>query len=176
MSSASLASHHARFPSQTLHPDRVRIAALSVAIAVNLAVLLGALRPLAPGVLSALPTPTSTAIRFIDPPAQAPPPPLLDVKPLPLTQPLVVHSRATPIAITTPTVMPTDEGNTVAPVAIQPTIAPTASLPVAVAPVEATLAYRAAPLTFPPQAARQHMQGEVVLRVLVDEQGVPYKC
>lgn len=172
MSSASLASQHVRFPAHALHPDRMRIAALSVALAVNLAVLLGALRPLAPGALAAVPTPTSTRIRFIDPPAPAPPPPLLDVKPLPITQAPVMHSRTVPITMPTPTVVPTDEG-TAPPVAIQPAIAPAAPLPMATAPVEATLAYRAAPLTFPPQAARKHMQGEVVLRVLVDEQGVP---
>lgn len=173
MSSASLASQHVRFPTPTLLPDRVRIAALSVAIAVNLAVLLGALRPLAPVALSVVPTPSSTAIRFIDPPVQAPPPPVLDVKPLPLTQAPVMHSRATSIAPPTPTVMRTDEGNTAAPITMPPTTTPAAPLPAAAAPVEATLAYRTAPLAFPPQAARQHMQGEVVLRVLVDEQGVP---
>ncbi len=40
-------------------------------------------------------------------------------------------------------------------------------------PIEASLAYRSAPLQFPVQALRQHMQGTVLLRVLVDEAGKP---
>lgn len=173
MSSASLASQHVRSPSHALHPDRVRIAALSVALAVNLAVLLGALRPLAPGVLSPAPIPSSTAIHFIVPPAAVPPPPVLDVTPLPPTRAPAVPHRSVPLPMSPPTIVPTDEGNTAAPLPTSPAVTPVAPLPAAAAPVEATLAYRAAPLVFPPQAARQHMQGDVLLRVLVDEHGLP---
>ena len=41
------------------------------------------------------------------------------------------------------------------------------------APVEATLAYRATPLKYPPQALHSRLQGQVILKVLVDENGVP---
>jgi protein TonB len=45
--------------------------------------------------------------------------------------------------------------------------------PVTAAPVEASLAYRLAPLQFPVQALRDRMHGTVLLRVLVDETGKP---
>jgi protein TonB len=55
-----------------------------------------------------------------------------------------------------------------------PTVAPPSATPADTAmPVEATLAYRSAPLRFPAQALRQHLQGTVLLRVLVDENGAP---
>jgi protein TonB len=48
------------------------------------------------------------------------------------------------------------------------------SVPVAdAAPIEATLAYRTAPLTFPAAAIRRKMHGTVMLRVLVDTEGKP---
>jgi protein TonB len=70
-----------------------------------------------------------------------------------------------------------DEGRTAAPPVQAPTLAPPSAnlVPdsVSTGPVEASLAYRTAPLTFPAQAVRQHMHGTVLLRVLVDESGKP---
>jgi protein TonB len=70
-----------------------------------------------------------------------------------------------------------DEGTLAAPPIQLPSIAPptVGTTPAAVSgePVEASLAYRSAPLVVPPQAIRQHMHGTVLLRVLVDEEGKP---
>ena len=169
MSSATLASNRAH----ALHPDRVRIAALSVAISVNLAVFLAASRPLPPFALPHL-ADADLGVRLIDPPKPQPlppPPPPLDVKPLhqPHAAPAV-----TPVPSTPPI---TDAGNRAAPPVQLPSLLPPAAAvpptPVASAPVEASLAYRAAPLSFPVAAVRAHMHGTVLLRVLVDEQGKP---
>ena len=170
MSSAYLASNRAH----ALHPDRVRIAALSVAISVNLAVFLAASRPLPPFALPHL-TDADLGVRLIDPPRPQPlppPPPPLDV------QPLHRPSQALPSAVPLPgTPRISDQGNRPAPPVQQPTLQPPATTvtptSVSIAPVEASLAYRAAPLSFPVAAARQHLHGTVLLRVLVDEQGKP---
>lgn len=172
MSPASLAVSRIHFQPHALHPDRVRIAALSVAIAANLTVLVAALRPLAATTPSTVPVTPSTTIHWIDPPKTAPPPPVLDVKPLPITAAPVVHHPVVPLLQPTPVVVPSDEPTTAVAVPAQPAVVPTTQ-PGTAAPMEATLAYRTAPLTFPAQAIRSHMQGEVLLRVLVDEHGVP---
>lgn len=166
MSSASLAIvPHAQ-------PDRVHITALSLAITVNLAVLMVALRPLPASPATPFRPVQALTIHFFDPPPPLPPaPPTLEVKPLPHTVPTVTHAPVTPP--TPPIAAPTEQGTIPAPPIATPTIAP-APLPAAPsAPVEASLAYRAAPLKFPAPALRQHLQGTVVLRVLVDEQGKP---
>jgi protein TonB len=113
-------------------------------------------------------------VRIIEPPKEAPLPPLLKIKP-------VVHPPAAPVVHTPrvntpPIVVPTDLGNVAAPPVTVPTLTPTGVVSTPAAsptPVEASLAYRSAPLKFPPQALRQHMQGSVLLRVLVDETGKP---
>jgi protein TonB len=166
MSSASLAVvPHAQ-------PDRVHIAALSTAIALNLAVLMVALRPLPASMPAAFPLRETLTIRFPDLPKPLPPaPPALDVKPLPPTAP-PAH-RAAPTPVTPPVVVPFDQGTVAAPPIAPPALTPSAPSASPPAPVQASLAYRAAPLRFPPQAIRQHMHGTVLLRVLVDEQGKP---
>lgn len=152
---------------------------MSVAIALNLAVILIASRPLTPAQLSPFhaisPPPT---IRLIDPPEVVPlPPPPPDLIPLP-------HPTAAPITpvksppISPPMVPAVTDGLTTAPPLTAPNIVPGSSSPVAPttsAPVEASLAYLAAPLRFPPRALQQHMHGTVVLRVLVDETGKPLR-
>lgn len=169
MSSAYLASPRAH----AHQPDLVRIAALSAAMAINLTVFVAAMRPLPP---AAMPRPASApmGMRFLDPPkpVPVPPPPPLHVAPL------SHHVRAAPVAPPVATVpRASDEGNTAAPPVQAPTLAPpTADLApegVSAEPVEASLAYRSAPLTFPPHALRLHMHGTVLLRVLVDESGKP---
>lgn len=149
-------------------PDPARIAALAAAIALNLAALLVLARPL-PSPMRALlhPLTNTPQVTFIEPPPPVPPPPPIDLKPLPHAPTVVV--RTAPPVSTPPVVMPNPEGT-------QPMPPPTPPHPVTMvpsAPVEASLAYRAAPLQYPPQALRQHLQGTVLLRVLVDESGQP---
>ncbi|GAB2555157.1 energy transducer TonB [Rhodanobacter koreensis] len=171
MSSASLAV--ARRP----RPDRTRIAALSAAIALNLAVIVIASRPITSAQLAVVNQLAPVQlIRFIDPPAVLPPPPPVELKPLPKPPALPqVHVRPMPVTAP-PVVMPSTEGDVAAPPVTTPTLAPASSLPgtvVTAPPIEASLAYLSAPLQFPVQALRQHMQGTVLLRVLVDETGKP---
>jgi protein TonB len=178
MSSASLA--HARHtPPHSAQPDPVRIVALSAAMALNLAVLLIATRPMG---APARPRPeqpaAATLIRWISPPAAVPPPPAIVIKPLPHLLKVVPHSapKSTPLVV--PSIIPTDEGRLAMPPAAPPAAAPTTTAPEAPSastgkPVEASLAYRSAPLQFPIQALREQLHGTVLLRVLVDENGKP---
>jgi protein TonB len=166
MSSATLASSRTH-----AHPDLVRITALSAAMAINLTVFIAATRPLPPLALPGLEAPALSA-RFI-PPKPKP----VEMPPLPVVAPVVRH---TPVHVAPPvaaTLHISDEGTVAAPTIHVPTIAPpaigTTSATVQGEPVEASLAYRSAPLAFPPQAIRQHMHGTVLLRVLVDEAGKP---
>jgi protein TonB len=178
MSSASLAVARQSHPHHA-QPDATRIAALSAAIALNLAVILIATRPTgAPSLLAAAPPVPSQILRWISPPAAVIPPPPIVMKPLPHPHKTVVpnHPQA---ALASPPVA-TADGSISVPPATAPTanstIAPDTDVresPAAAAPVEASLAYRSAPLQFPLQALRQQMQGTVLLRVLVDETGKP---
>lgn len=164
MSSASLA-----VPRHT-HPDSVRIAALSVAIALNLAVLMIVMRPMAPQLMQQAQRVPGVIITWITPPKELPPPPPIDLK-TPVQPKTVPHTQAVPQPqpVSPPVLTTSDEGSIPAPL-----IAPSNPNPIVdTAPVEATLAYRAVPLKYPPQALRTHMQGTVVLKVLVDEKGVP---
>lgn len=174
MSPASLAFAHRP------HPDHARIAALSAAIAVNLAVMLIATRPITPNLLHVMETlsPVPT-IRIITPKPIVPPPKPIEMEPLPapVTPPAPVHHTLTP-PVSAPAVVPTNEGTIAVPPVTTPTLLPasTTPLPTSTAePVEASLAYLAAPLTFPTRALQQRMQGTVVLRVLVDETGKPVR-
>lgn len=171
MSSASLAvAHHT-------HPDPARIAAISAAIALNLAVIMIASRPSAPAFFHALerlnPIPT---ISLIPPPPLVKPPPPVDLVPLPHppVAPAVVHHQAVPVS--PPVVAPSAEGHVAVMPAPTPSLLPvgtTTGPAVNAAPVEASLAYRSAPLHFPTRALQQRMHGTVLLRVLVDETGKP---
>ena len=81
-----------------------------------------------------------------------------------------------PTPISPPVVVPSAEGNIAAPPISIPTLLPSDAAPgtaVAAPAVEASLAYRVAPLRFPAQARQQGMHGTVLLRVLVDETGKP---
>jgi periplasmic protein TonB len=170
MSSASLAVAHRS------HPDSARIAALSAAMALNLAVIVIATRPITPAQLAAVSqlTPASL-IRIIDPPAVLPPPPPIEMKPLP-HPPTLPQARLRPTPVSPPVVMPSEEGRIAAPPISTPTLLPSDATPgtaVATPTIEASLAYRVAPLRFPAQARQQRMHGTVLLRVLVDETGKP---
>ncbi|OOG54028.1 energy transducer TonB [Rhodanobacter sp. B05] len=168
MSSANLALTH------RAHPEPARIAALSAAIALNLAVIMIATRPVSPPHFALIRQLEPAAhIRFIPPPPVLAPPPPVELKPL-LQPPVVpqVLPRTTPIDA--PVVVSNPEGRIAAPVS-PTTAAPTgvAAATVIPAPVEASLAYLADPLQYPIQALRQRMHGTVLLRVLVDETGKP---
>lgn len=169
MSSASLATGH------RAHPDSARIAGMSAAIALNLVVLVIATRPITGFHLPSLIAPTSVPqLRLIQPPAIVKPVTETVVKPKPHAAP-TSHSRPRHVSRVVPVVVATDLGRVAAPPVQVPTIAPVSDAGALVepAPVEASLAYRSAPLTFPVQALRQHMQGTVLLRVLVDRSGKP---
>lgn len=160
---------------QRPHPDSVRIAAYSAAIAINIAVLLVALRPLAPQIMQHLQEAAPTNVRIIPKEVLPPPPPLIEIKKV---QPKAMpHVRPQPVAVVTPPqVVPTSAGRIEAPPVTPVTIAPPGNVaagPVSDTPIEASLAYRSAPLSFPPQAMRQRMHGTVLLRVLVNEDGKP---
>ena len=168
MPSASLAV------ARRAHPNPVRITALSVAITLNLAALLFAMRPLAPQIATAFETVKVETVRFIDPPPKVLPVPDIVVKPLPKPVPVTapVHQPIThtqpvtqPVVTTPPTTEPSLNS--------KPETPPSTTAPLVIAPGVVSLAYRSAPLRFPPQAARQRMQGTVMLRVLVDESGKP---
>lgn len=165
MSSASLA-----VPSRA-HPDPVRIAALSATIALNLAAFVIAIRPKAPVLMPAALPRTSLLLQWIEAPKPAPPPPPIMVKPLP-PEPIAMP-RATPVAVNLPAILPVTEGRIAAAV-VPPSTMPHIGAPTTTtAPVEATLAYRSSPLRYPHAALRRHLQGTVLLRVLVDETGKP---
>lgn len=160
--------HHSR-------PDAARIAALSAAMALNLAVLLIAARPMgAPAANMSTPVVPVQVLRWITPPAVIAPPPMLTVKPLQHPVKTVPHSHLRPTTLVAPAVASVPEGHvatvptTATPVAVSAPAAPSNA-----PPVEASLAYRSAPLQFPVQAMRQQMHGTVLLRVLVDETGKP---
>ncbi|MBQ4854784.1 TonB family protein [Rhodanobacter sp. B2A1Ga4] len=169
MSSASLAVAH------RTHPDRTRIAAISAAIALNLAVIVIATRPTGPTLFHVIeqisPAPT---IRLVEPEPPLPPPPPVEMTPLP-HPPAVPVAHTPPLPANPPAVVPSTEGNVAAPPVATPTLLPSATAPgpALTAPVEASLAYRSAPLRFPTRALQQRMQGTVLLRVLVDETGKP---
>ncbi|MEP6897640.1 MAG: energy transducer TonB [Rhodanobacter sp.] len=170
MSSASLAvSHHA-------HPDVVRIAAISAAIALNLAVVLVVSRPIATALFAPQTIPMAIpSVRIIEPPALVKPPPPVQLKPLP-HPPTLPQTHLRPLPVNPPVAIPTPAGNIAQPPVSIPTLSPANAVPgpaVDAAPIEASLAYRSAPLQFPVQAMRQRMHGSVLLRVLVDETGKP---
>ncbi|HEY8585598.1 MAG TPA: TonB family protein [Rhodanobacter sp.] len=169
MSPASLAVAHSS------HPDTARIAALSAAMAVNLAILLIASRPLAQTLFSTAESVSPVpSIHLIERKPDLPPPPPIEMAPLPPPTAPVVHQTAVPI--TPPVAAPSTEGNVAVPPMAAPSLLPASRAPgpaVPSAPVEASLAYRAAPLRFPTRALQQRMQGTVVLRVLVGETGKP---
>jgi protein TonB len=172
MSSAILPSRH------TAHPDAIRIIACSATIALNLAVLVAALRPLAPdlGLRAYMPPPKPIELSIIERLIVPPPPAAPEMKPLPVTARVPVHVAPRPVA--PPASVPTDEGNlapTPAVTSIESTpVTPTVASTADASPVEASLAYAAAPApAYPAMAIRRHMEGTVTLRVLVDEQGKP---
>ncbi|NID15854.1 energy transducer TonB [Luteibacter yeojuensis] len=156
-----------------VHPDTVRIVAMSAAIALNAAALVAVMRPMVAS-LSFSP-PSVAVIRLIDHPVEPTvvPPPPIDLKPLPVKPRARPVQTAKPVEAPPPPMaqaVPTDEGSapmTTAPVDIAPPSVPST-------PVEATLAYVSAPApAYPRAAVAARMTGTVTLRVLVDVSGKP---
>ncbi|MEO8778425.1 MAG: energy transducer TonB [Rhodanobacter sp.] len=171
MSSIRLAAAH------RAHPEPARVAALSAAIALNLAVILIATRPVTPAYFPVLgQLAPMTLVRLItSPPVPAPPPPV-ELKPLPqvLTTPQVLPH---PARITAPAALSSPQGRIAAQALTPPTAVPaTAVATTPSASIEASLAYQAHPISYPIAALRQRLQGTVVLRVLVDETGKPLQA
>lgn len=159
-----------------VHPDTVRIVAMSAAIALNAAALIAVMRPMVADI--ALVPAIAQTIRLIDHPVEPKPipPPPIDLKPLPVKQPHTVTTVSKPVVQQPPvqTAVPTDEGTApaVPPAPVQ--VVPVSPPAVQAAPVEATLAYVSAPApVYPRVAIGARMQGTVTLRVLVDEAGKP---
>ena len=155
-----------------VHPDTVRIVAMSAAIALNAAALIAVMRPMVAHMVDAPRSTQPFVLQFVEPPPPVKPPPPIELQRIPTKAPPTTvvqkHVEAPPV-VTPP--MATDEGT--APMV--PPAPVTVSAPTEQAgPVEATLAYVAAPAPkYPAQAIRGHMQGTVTLRVLVDETGKP---
>jgi protein TonB len=167
MSSAVFASRPA------FHPDAVRIVALSASIALNVAALIAVIRPMAPEFVETVKRAAEPIIvTWSTPPPEVKPAPVMDIPPPPAHH-TVTRSVPTPAPAPSPVAIEEPSANAV-PVTAAPA---TPSTPVEAAPsgpVEATLAYMQAPAPMYPSAARRmHMQGTVVLRVLVDVDGKP---
>lgn len=151
------------------HPDMVRVAALSAAITLNLAALIFAMRPLAPQFAQAVDSVKPTIVTLFRDPPPPPPPPDMVVKPLTKSVPITVPVHVKPLPPPVQTTPPTEVSDNPKPSPPPTTVTP----PPSIAPGVVSLAYRASPLHFPVQAIRMHMQGTVLLRVLVDESGKP---
>lgn len=176
MSSASLA-HTRHTQHHRKHPDSIRIAALSAAIALELVVLLIATRPMsAPPLVAAAKTEPAQLLRLITPPAVIPPPPAIVLKPRPHPPKTMSHNQPRTQPLVVPVTEAATQPRTIAQPALTPSIEPGHAAPdnpVNAGQVEASLAYRSAPLQFPALAMRQQMHGTVLLRVLIDETGKP---
>jgi periplasmic protein TonB len=166
MSSAAIASRPA------FHPDAVRILALSASIALNVAALIAVIRPMAPELVQTVRRVTEPLIvTMINPPPEVKPAPVLEIAPPPPAHRTVVK----PAPVPAPSPVAIDEPNTQAvPMTAAPAVPSTPAEAAPSAPVEATLAYMQAPApAYPSAARRMHLQGTVVLRVLVDVDGKP---
>jgi protein TonB len=130
------------------------------------------MRPLAPQLAEQVQRLADMQIHWVTVPPEVKPPPTIELKPIVQPKPMALP-RVQPLPVPAPTAMPSEDSTMAVPM-VTPTIAPdTSATGTEAAPVEATLAYKAVPLKYPPQALHAHMQGTVLLRVLVDEHGVP---
>jgi protein TonB len=167
MSSAAIASR------PTFHPDAVRIVALSASIALNVAVLIAVIRPMAPELVQTIKRAAEPImVTLSTPPPEVKPVPKIDIPPPPAHH-TVTRSIPTPAPTLSPAAIEENNVNAV-PVTAAPATPSTPAEAAPSGPVEATLAYMQAPApTYPSAARRMHMQGTVVLRVLVDVDGKP---
>jgi len=162
-------------PQHECAPHVIRTLAMACAIALNLAALLIALRPL-PLTPIAMPA-VQPAIRTI----LFQPPRTLPVPPPPVLQPVhhrAPHSTATLRAPQPITDVRTPKANPVATTETSnistPVTQPVAQLSTSIGSSDATIAYETAtPPPYPIAEVRAGVQGTVLLRVLVDENGKP---
>jgi periplasmic protein TonB len=161
-------------PRHELAPHALRSIAMALAISLNLVALLIALRPLPIMLPAALPTPTTLRATLWQPTRPIPLPPMPDVHvvkhvthPQPIRVP-TAHPIVTPVDAVPPQVVTTEASNVARPIE-----GPTGS-GVATGNNDATIAYETAtPPSYPIAALRDGVEGSVLLRVLVDEQGKP---
>jgi protein TonB len=156
-----------------VHPDTVRIVAMSAAIALNAAALITVMRPMVAHMVEAPALAQPFVLQFVEPPPPVKPPPPIELQRLPVKPPptRVAKQVEVPPVLSPPVATTEGSATMVPPAPVTDTIAPPA---VQAGPVEATLAYVTAPAPkYPHQAISSHMQGTVTLRVLVDETGKP---
>ncbi len=160
-------------PQHECAPHVIRTLAMACAIALNLAALLIALRPL-PLTLVALPAaPNDMQATVLPQVKPLPPPPLPVLTPVHhVTHSVPTHATTKPITaapVRIPDTIPTAEHSTIAtPVTqtVEPVSPPGST--------DATIAYETAtPPAYPIAALRAGVQGTVLLSVLVDESGKP---
>ena len=159
-----------------VHPDGVRIVALSAAISLNAAMLLLALRPIAGQWVLPVPDTAPMTLTFVDPPVLQPAPPVPELPPLhrnrtvpDVAPPLPQVTEPSHYRVPAPAITPMP-----AQAAVPDMTAPAADAPPGDAAATVTLAYVSAPApAYPMQARRLRMQGTVILRVLVDGVGQP---
>ncbi|MBS0432619.1 MAG: TonB family protein [Proteobacteria bacterium] len=159
-------------PNHDCAPHAMRTLAMACAMALNLTALLIALHPLPLTPLVLPPAGPETRARVFDSPVVPPPP-------LPILRPVVHAPQASPAPVSRPAApspmhaspIPID---TSGPSTIQ--APPTSPTPSAAMPgsTEATIEYaNASPPAYPLEALRQGIEGTVLLRVLVDANGIP---
>jgi periplasmic protein TonB len=153
-------------------PHATRTLALAAAISLNLLLVLLTMRPVPPMAMRPSPTQALDAV-IVLPKRVVPIPPMPTLKAVPHVERALPHEPVTnTIRVITP---------------VAPSLAPVAGLQRAATPVtppplstakpaasDATIAYETAtPPAYPIEAVRAGIQGTVLLRVLVDENGKP---
>lgn len=159
-----------------IHPSAARIVGIAGAVALNAALFMLLLAPMGSGLVLPAPAPDLVAVHVLAPPEPPPPPPPVEAEvSAPRPQPVPVQARQA------------QEPAEPAPVVVEPTgaldlpvVAPADPGPPAVAPAPAgpvagvRLQYASAPPPpYPRRELADRVEGQVLLRVLVDVDGRP---
>ncbi|WP_281851947.1 energy transducer TonB [Dyella sp. GSA-30] len=132
---------------------------------------------MAPQIAEVFHAPAQMQVRWImAEPLPPVPPDVVIPKPHPVVVPKAIPKPAKQVEQPPPTSTHiTDESaNPVQVVDTTQTLVPPSPVPAPVTePVETSLAYRTAPLAYPKDGITRHLEGTVLLRVLVDETGKP---
>lgn len=153
-------------------PHAARSIAWSLALTMNLAIVLYALLPDTPRLAQPLPPPslTATIVQPPPPPVEPPAVPVLRVAPHVVAAPVVAAPRPVALDLAIAPAVPTATHVDAAPTAP----ATDGDAGAAVADSEATIAYATAtPPDYPVQALRTGVEGTVLLKVLVGPAGKP---
>ena len=163
-------------PQHECAPHAIRTTAMAAAIALNLAALLIAMRPLPLVIPDALPFRPAIETTLLPQAVPLPQPPLPILHPVHrVTHAAPVRTLAHPVAsdtpVTTAATMPVN--TTPTPVSI-PAATQDTPTDAAAGNHDASIAYETAtPPAYPVEALRDGIEGSVLLRVLVDETGKP---